>query len=227
MVFSMHSTRKRTHAFTLLEILMALAIASLLMVGVMQWMLNMAFIWQQRDENRFFKQHCEGVGTFLDAILARSESPQEGESGAQADSPVAWARLPGASERDDPLLSFRVEEPPALLVSKGLALPGVTGYLFFDKGLIQILWHSRLQNLEEDDEVYLTTISTFLEEVEYAYWDSDNENWEVSTEPETDEEDSSAFVLPDFIRLTFKNEDGDEHVETVQIPSHSPTTPIF
>lgn len=226
MDFRMLICRKQTKAFSLLEILMALAVASLLMVGVMQWMLNMALIWQQRDENRFFKQHCEGVGTFLDGILARSETP-DSDSGTEADSPVAWARPPGANERDDPMLSFRVEQPPALLVSKGLALPGITGYIYFEDGIIQILWHSRLQDLEDDDEVYLTTLSTFLEEVEYAYWDSENENWEVSTEPETDEDDATAFILPDFIRLTFQNEEGDEHVETVQIPSHSPTTPIF
>lgn len=217
---------QRANAFSLLEILMALAVCSLLMVGVMTWLTNMALIWQQRDENRFFKQHCEGVGTFLTSVFARSETPEEG-SGTEANAPVAWARPPGFDERDDPLLSFRVEEPPALLVAGTRPLPGVTGYLYFKGNLIQILWHSRLQELEEDDEVYLTTLSTYLDSVEYAYRNVEDESWETAVDPETSEEDSSAFILPDFIKLTFKNDEGQEHTETVQIPGHSPTTPIF
>lgn len=61
--------RERQHGFTLLEILMAIAIAGFVLAAAATLLVSVSNIWTSRQERHFFQDHVDGVTEFLRATL--------------------------------------------------------------------------------------------------------------------------------------------------------------
>ena len=109
----------KNSGFTLIEVLLALTIGGTLMMAVMVHVFSLANIWANSAGDDFFKQHVDGVSLFLHNALAHSEGLNNEEKAA----PINWDRPPGYSEFDEPLLTFRLKESPALYVWEGPPRP--------------------------------------------------------------------------------------------------------
>jgi prepilin-type N-terminal cleavage/methylation domain-containing protein len=237
--------------FTLIEILLALALVAILF-GAMTFMLgNMALLWLSSKKGNFFPQHVDGVTLFLNEALRRSEAivppapTSAGSNGGQNQPegrqnqppptntdattlPVEWARPPGWSDLDDPLLLFRQLETPALFVREGESLPNVNCYLYFKRGEgLSILWYSDLEeDVEETSDLFRTEISRYVTEIAYCYYDAEDEEWEIEEDPMVSPEDRDAFLLPQYLKLTFEYED-EEFVRNIYLPQRSTDAPLF
>lgn len=136
--------------------------------------------------------------------------------------PISWQSPPGFASYEDPLISFRLKERPALFVQVDNApIAGVEAYLHFaeDEGL-SLLWFTPIQEETEDlRDLRRTPLSDLVTKVEYIYWDERFERWETEEEPR-EGEGADQFILPRFLKLTFEYQDVEkERIVTLPVPS--------
>ncbi len=263
--------RTRSAGLTLLEVILAIAVAAFVLASAATYVVSISNIWADREERNFFQDHVDGVTEFLKASFANAgteiaiesqendnddndDNGDEGDEGDEgddgdddgdgergnrtadadgsgsggllrvADDPVGWARPPGASDFQDPLLNFKLSTSPPLLVSEGdLPALGVDCFLRFerDEGL-SLLWHSILQEEVEDErDLQRTPLSDLVADIRYIYWDERFEQWEEETEPkEGDGQDQ--FLLPRYLKLVFEYEGAaTERILAIPVPSKS------
>lgn len=157
-----------------------------------------------------------GAGTGAGGTAASSGLIRSSEE------PVAWGRTPGAADYQDPLLNFKLNTIPPLLVGlENSPVLGVNAFLHFsrDEGL-SLLWYSRLQEDPDDiSDLRRTELSPLVTGIRYIYWDERFENWEEEDAPKSGEGDEE-FVLPRFLKLIFEYEgETKERLLTIPIPS--------
>jgi len=218
---------RRRDGFTLIEMLLAIVLIGGLMTALSFHIFALSNIWLSSNDDQFFDQHVEGVSVFLNTVLARSEAIAATETD-EAALPVAWARPPGWSEIRDPLLMFRQAETPALFTSEGRPLPDITAYLLFERGAgLSVLWYSALElDIERESDLHKAPISPFVTQIEYAYYERDENRWELVTEPL--EESPGQFRLPHYLKLTFEHPDADEPaVRFILVPQRGADMPLF
>ena len=212
---------------TLIEMVVTIALMGIFLSLLSFHLVNLSNLWLSRSDDDFFEQHVDGVVLFLNKALEASEGQMGGEEAATT-AAVSWQQPPGWSELDDPLLAFRQEEAPALLAMEGSPLPAIRAYLYFDKrdGL-SILWYSELQaeEVEAPGDLRRTPVSPWVSQMEYAYYDIERDEWNIYDEPMEDE--SGAFMLPDFLRLKFSHETYGERIRSILIPHASAEIPLF
>ncbi len=216
--------RPRAEGLTLVEMIVTVAILGIFLTLLSFHLVALSNLWLNRDDGDRFDQHADGVALFLAEALASSEAA----AGAAAGRPVEWSRLPGAGEFDEPLLHFRQAEAPALFVREGLPLPAIRAWLHFERGQgLSILWHSALDADEPESARSLnrTVISPFVSKIEYAYYDMEDDRWEMLERPR--EQARREFVLPDFLRLTFTHPEHGERRRSILVPQGSAELPLF
>ncbi len=222
--------------FTLIEMLLALALVGILF-GAMTFLLGtVSLLWLGSKDQNFFPQHVDGVTLFLSESLRRAETADSmpGASRQQAGGanpqslPVEWARPPGWPEIRDPLLLFRQREAPALFVREGDPLPSVNCYLYWDdRNGLSILWYSDLEmDIDLPEHLHRTLVSPYVTRIEYCYYDEENDSWDVREAPERSTDDRNIFLLPQFLKLTFTYQD-ETFVRNIFLPQRSTDAPLF
>ncbi len=213
--------KNKNSGFTLIEVLLALALGGMLLTAVLVHVFSLSNIWTNSTGDDFFKQHVDGVTLFLNNALALSEGLNNEEQAA----PVNWDRPPGYSDFDEPLLTFRLKESPALYAWEGSARPAVTSHIYFrQRDGLSLLWYSRLDKVEDMNDVHLTRVSPYITQVTYCYYDKESDNWDLQEKPEKDSDDQ--YLLPDFIKLRFEYE-GELKEVPFYLPQRSQDVPIF
>lgn len=163
-----------------------------------------------------------------DPSTQRENSKNSSTSLIQAeDNPIAWERLPGAGNYEDPLLRFELNAlPPLFNAPEELPqLGGVRAFLQLDpQHGLRILWHPLLQEeVEDSDDLRSTQISALVQSMEYIYWDERLEEWEIETEPKKGD-GLDQFLLPRYLRFTFIHEDV---IETRRLALPVPSRSVF
>jgi prepilin-type N-terminal cleavage/methylation domain-containing protein len=216
----------RKKGLTLVEMVVSVAILGTFMTLLSFHLVGLSTLWLNRSDDDFFEQHVDGVVLFVGNALEASEGASGVEGGSKP--PVEWARPPGWSDLDDPLLYFQQAEAPALFVREGLSLPAIQAYIHFDdrEGL-SILWYSVLdaEEVEQEKDLRRTPISSYVTRVDYAYYELEDDEWEITEEPMEDDDDN--FRLPDFLRFTFTHPEEGERIRSVLIPHSSTELPLF
>ena len=207
-------------AFTLIEVLLAVALGGSLLAAASIYVVSLTGIWLNRGDDDFFNQHVDGVTLFLTNALAQSEG-----FGEEQTDPVSWGRPPGYSELDEPLLTFLLKESPALLAWEHEPLPGVSCHLFFREGEgLSLIWFSRHNNVEDIEDAYRTVVSPFITHISYCYFDIDSETWEIVDHPEEDRD--GQFLLPEFLKIRFEHEDEMREIP-IYLPQRTQAIPLF
>ena len=222
----------------MIEVLLALTIGGLVLTAATSLLITISRAWAERPATRdAFDAHINGVAHFLTAVLEEATLPATSGSG---DQPIDLQRPIGYSESEDPLIHFYLREGPPLLVWPNCPASRVHCFFQFIEGEgLSILWYSELQELEkndqgnmeleDEDELFKTSISLFCTEVFYCYYGDDNEGdddlkeWEIVDDLEEDIR-SGKYRTPDFMKLVFSWEDEDlERTITLPIRRISPT----
>jgi prepilin-type N-terminal cleavage/methylation domain-containing protein len=188
----------RVRAFTLIELLLALAIMAALLAALFTFVFSMAEVWGRGSEKRLFEQHANAVTRHVDAMLRRAALPS---GGAGQDEAFLWRELTGLSTGTARLLTFELPEGDRLLRWPGSPLPQARCALAVETGRGLVLhWRS---TLEPDDEVRPRTVvvSPFVTRLEYHYYDPASSFWRADALPSRDAE--GRWRVPDRLKLTY------------------------
>jgi prepilin-type N-terminal cleavage/methylation domain-containing protein len=187
------------HGFTLLEILMALALTALVLVSLNTFVFSMGELWGRNADVRLFDKHVRAVTRFLDQELRTAALPPSAGAGATPITPQEIKPLTGAT---DNLLTFELPAGSRLLVWPDRPLPEVVCSLQArDREGLVLLWHSRLETKFTDDPPRETIITPLVTALAYDYYDSDFKTWKTETTIRKDP--SGQLQMPQRLRLKF------------------------
>ena len=233
------SNHKR--GFTLVEILMAVAIGGLILVSASGFLFGVFNLSLVAEREPLFEEHVDSTSRFLEyafatALPAREnssrnseneeETPSRGNNDTNQSAPtVSWQRIPGESGLNPEGLSFRLPGDIPIFVAENTYLPEVTCYLVFKDGEGLLLrWRTDEMAAEDDDDVLTSLISPYVTEVTYYYYDREDDTWEESDEAE--QSDEGQTMMPDFIGLAFEHPDGREAKRQILLPATDGEKPL-
>lgn len=211
--------------FTLLEMLLAVALGAYLVTMMTAFLFSMAGLWGAGSNERLFEKHARGVSRFLEHSFQTASSRYSTSDDSNA--PVYWMNWEGDESAKDFFLTFELEKSPGALIWPEDPMPHVVCSLFFDpdEGLF-LLWRSRLEEDFDEDPPRKTMISPFVRQVEYHYinYEEENPQWEIETTPL--QEADGTYVSPERIELVFEFK-GEEVKRQLILPKTMSGTPIL
>jgi hypothetical protein len=186
-------------AFTLLEILLSLALVMLVIVGLNTFIFSMGELWGHRSESRLLELHVRAVTRFLDQQLRLASLPPEAQAGTP---PVAPQEIRPRNGASDNLLTFELPSGCRLFNWSGPALPDVICSLQVRDGEgLFLLWHSKLEKHFADDPPREVLITPLVTSMTYDYYDSEGKRWQ--TETTLRRGSSNQLEAPQRLRLQF------------------------
>lgn len=201
-------------AFTLVELLLALALLTLLMTALLSFVFSMGEIWGLGGERRLFEQHVNAVTRHVESILRRAAWPR---GGVVADEPFAVREVRSATGPVATLLGFDLLEGDRMLEWPGEPLPEVRCHLAFDPGRGLVLhWHSLLELDAAQKPPRTTLVSPLVTGLAYSYRDPGSGAWR--TEGALIRRSAGEWLLPDRIVLTFR-QGGFEAMRELSLPA--------
>jgi len=185
--------------FTMLEVLIAVVLVALMLVGLNTFIFSMGELWGRGSDVRLFDQHVRNVTRFMQQELERAALPPAGRSGQAAIAPQEIKPQNGSTEQ---MLTFELAEGCRLINWPGHALPDVVCSLTVrDREGLLLLWHSKLEKNFADDSPRETVITPLVTAMSYDYYEADFKRWQTET---TLRKDSAGKTMtPQRIRLKF------------------------
>jgi prepilin-type N-terminal cleavage/methylation domain-containing protein len=211
---------KNGSAFTLLELLLSLALVGMLLVAMNQFIFSMGELWGRGADVRLFDRHVRAVTRFVEHSLHSTVLPSAKGEQALA---IQEIRLPDGPTA--PVLTFELPAGSHVLPWPETPLPDVVCAFAVrpDQGLV-LYWHSRLELHFADDPPRATTLSPFVTALSYEYYNAGFNSWQNSTAPQRD--NNGHWQVPTRLRLRFTY--GKLTRETVvPLPATSRALPLF
>lgn len=214
--------RRTARGFTLLEMLLALALVGLLLVAMNTLVFSMGELWGRGSEPRLFDQHVRAVTRFLENELRASALPPAGRAGTTA---IALEEIRPRSGLMEKMLTFELPSGSRLFDWPGQPLPEVICSLQArsNEGLV-LLWHSRLEKDFETQAPRETLITPMVSALAYDYYDPDSRRW--STETSLKLNPQGQPLTPQRLRLKF-NYGRLAREGVITLPAAGPALPVF
>lgn len=216
----------RRGGFTLLEVLLAVALGAFILTAITSFIFGMAELWGAGSNERLFEKHARGVSRFIESSFQKASLRYAGEE-EEGNQSLFWMDWEGDGTSREEYLSFELEQSPGALIWPEDPLPHIVCSLEFEEGAgLYLLWRSRLEDIFDEEPPRRTLISPFVSLVRYHYIDytEDDPEWEISEEPERETDDS--YVMPERIELVFQF--GREQIERqIILPQILEGTPIL
>ena len=212
-----------THgAFTLLEILLALALVALLLVSMNTFVFSMGELWGQRTDLRLFDQHVRAVTRFLEHELRAAALPPAARPNS---TPIALQEIRPQNGLMEKMLTFERPAGSRLFTGPERPLPEVVCSFQArpNEGLV-LLWHSRLEKNFDTDPPRETVITPLVTGLAYDYYDPDSNRWTTETALKMDPQGEP--MTPQRLRLTFAYQKLKE-VSVVTLPTPGEALPLF
>lgn len=205
---------RRRAAFTLVEVLLALALLAALLMAINQFVFSITEAWTKNQDQFIFVQHTRAVTRHLDELL------QTAAASARVSTPVAGApavaemRLPEGGTAD--LLAFDLPMGDRLFVWPSTPLPEVQCALAWRKedGLV-LYWKSRLEADFADANPRMAVLSPFVTALSYDYFDPTTSTW--STEEVLQKDAAGNYETPRRLRIKFHRKSQD-YEEIITLP---------
>lgn len=217
--------RRKRDGFTLLEVLLAVALGAFILTAITSFIFGMAELWGAGSNERLFEKHARGVSRFIESSFQKASLRfVEGED---ASASLFWMEWEGDDSRSDQYLSFELDQSPGALIWPESPLPHIVCSLEFEEGEgLFLLWRSRLEDVFDEEPPRRTLISPFVTMVRYHYIDyaDDNPEWEILEEPEQETDDT--YVMPERIELVFQF-GRDEITRQIILPKLMEGTPVL
>ena len=191
--------RRHTAGFTLLEILLALALVALVLVSMNSFVFSMGELWGRNADLRLFDQHARAVTRFLQGEFRAATFPPAGRAGTDA---IVAQEIRPASGMTENLLTFELPEGSRLFNWPDRPLPEVVCSLQVREreGLL-LLWHSRLEKRFADDPPREAVITPLVSAMSYDYYDATFKNWKNESQLRRD--NNNKIMVPQRLRLKF------------------------
>ena len=190
--------RNDKSAFTLLEILLALALTALVLVSLNTFVFSMGELWGRNTDVRLFDRHVRAVTRFLDQELRTAALPPSAAAGS---SPLMPQEIRPQNGLTDNLLTFELPAGSRLIAWPDHPLPEVVCSLQARRDGLVLLWHSRLEQKFNDDPPRETIITPLVTVLAYDYYDADFKTWKTETAIRKDS--AGKLQAPQRLRLKF------------------------
>ena len=206
--------------FTLLELLLSLALVGLLLVAMNQFIFSMGELWGRGADVRLFDQHVRAVTRFVEETLHSTALPAA--SGAQALG-IQDVRMPDGPTGT--MLTFELPAGSRVLLWPGAPLPDVVCALGVrqDQGLV-LYWHSRLEQHFADEPPRATVLTPLVTGVSYDYYNASTNSWQ--NYPMLQRGGKGQWQLPTRLRLRFTYEKMTRET-IVTVPAAVQALPLF
>ena len=211
---------RNLRGFTLLELLLSLALVGMLLVAMNQFIFSMGELWGRGADVRLFDQHVRAVTRFVEQTLNGAALPTA--RGVQALA-VQDVRLPDGPTAT--LLTFELPAGSRVLPWPEAPLPDVVCALGVqrDQGLV-LYWHSRLELHFADEPPRATVLTPLATGLSYDYFNPGFKTWQNF---QTLQRDSTGqWQLPTRLRLQFTY-DNMTRETVVTVPATSQALPLF
>ena len=193
----MKTPRTIRRGFTLLEMLVSLAILGVLMVTLNTFLFSMSELWGGGRDQRLFDQHAR-------AATALVRNAFEQATFGPSATGVALKDVDDGAGTTKPRLSFLLADAGRLADWPEAPLPDVDFNVFVEEGRgLVFQWQSRLEIERDKTDKHETVISPFVAAIRYEYYDADLKEWKVEDEP-VNETGSTAWKKLARIHLMFE-----------------------
>lgn len=185
--------------FTLIEMVLAIAIVSLVLVSMNTFVFSMGELWGRNTDLRLFEQHVRAVTRYLENELRAAALPPA----ARPDSnPIAVQEVRPQSGMMENMLTFELPAGSRLFTWPDRPLPEVVCSFQVrpNEGLV-MLWHSRLEKDFETNPPRETVVTPLVTALAYEYFDPDLERWTTETTVKMDSQNQP--LTPQRLRLKF------------------------
>lgn len=209
--------------FTLIEVLLALALLAALLTAINQFVFSITEAWTKNQDQFIFVQHTRAVTRHLDGLL------QTAANSARASRPVAGAAAPAEVRLPeggtDDLLAFDLPVGDRLFIWPSTPLPEVQCALGWREadGLV-LYWKSRLETDFADANPRMAVLSPFVTSLTYDFYDATTDTW--STEEKLQKDGSGNYETPRRIRIKFRRKDR-EYEEIIPLPVITEGLPAY
>ena len=189
----------RERGFTLIEVVLSMALVALVLVGLNTFIFSMGELWGRNTDVRLFDQHVRAVTRFLERELLHASLPP---AAAVNSTPVGVQPVTPSGKSQENLITYMELAGSRILRWPDNPLPEVYCSLQVrrDQGLV-MLWHSDLENHFNDDPPRETLVSPFVTGLAYDYYDTDFNKWTTETALRSDA--SGNPLAPQRLRVTF------------------------
>lgn len=185
--------------FTLVEVMLSMALVALVLVGLNTFIFSMGELWGKGTDIRLFDQHVRAVTRFLQREMGRATLPP---AGAVNSTPIGVQPVTPSGGSQENLITYMQLSGGRILKWPENPLPEVVCSLQVrrDQGLF-MLWHSDLENHFNDEPPRETLVSPFVTGLAYDYFDTDFNKWTTETALRTDSGGNP--LAPQRLRVTF------------------------
>jgi prepilin-type N-terminal cleavage/methylation domain-containing protein len=185
--------------FTLIEMLIALALVALVMISLNTFVFSMGELWGRNTDVRLFDRHVRAVTRFLDHELRSATLPPAAQPNS---TPIGLQDIRPQTGTTEKLLTFELPSGSRLLVWPDRPLPEVVCSLQArpGEGLI-LLWHSRLEKNFDSDPPRETVVTPLVTGMTYDYYDAQTNRWSTETQLKLDSQGNP--MTPQRLRLKF------------------------
>ncbi|HVS50865.1 MAG TPA: prepilin-type N-terminal cleavage/methylation domain-containing protein [Opitutaceae bacterium] len=214
--------RAARRGFTLLEILLALALVSLVLIAMNAFVFSMGELWGRGTDVRLFDQHVGAVTRFLEHELRAAVLPPAARANS---TPLTLQEIRPESGLSENMLTFDLPGGSRFFNWSDRPLPEVVCSFQVrpSEGLI-ILWHSRLEKNFDTDPPRESVVTPLVTALAYDYYDPATTRWTTETTLKLDPQGQP--MTPQRLRLTFTY--GKLTRESVvPLPSPSQALPAF
>lgn len=198
-IMAVEKWRGKAKGFTLLEVLLALALVALVLVALNSFIFSMGELWGRNNDVRTFDQHVRNVSRYLEGELRQAALPPAATSKEAAIAPKDVRNRNGVTEA---LLTFELPSGSRLITWPDRPLPDVVCSLTVrDREGLLLLWHSRLEKRFEQDPPRETVVTPLVTAMSYDYYDTEFKRWR--TETILRKESNGEIKPPQRLRLKF------------------------
>ena len=202
----------RRGAFTLVELLAAMAIAGLVMAGACVLMFNTSMAARYFEEGEPFDVHVNGVENFVTYCFRNAAFPEGMESGLTGgadtpEAPIVWGLPPESFLNERKKLCFGVlDDRPFFISRRGFSPEKIAWLDFRERDGLYLVWRFvKNESYDEYDEapLYESLLSPYVNAFEYVYVDSDG-NWTFEGDSEYLPVGISDGTMPNYVRISFE-----------------------
>jgi hypothetical protein len=192
----MNLIRKVRRAFSLVEMLLALAILAALLAAMNTFLFSMSELWGKGRDARLFDQHVRASTKQVRNILEQAVFGPGGTA-------PKITEIQLANGTREPRLTFTLPAGGKFTAWPEGPLPDVDFSLGFEEAFGLVLtWRSRTELERDAADWHTTTLSPFADSIRYSYYDADLHKWRTEDQP-AKESDGATYLQPARIELTF------------------------
>ncbi len=218
------SARASRRAFTLLEILLSLALVAMMLAALNTFIFSMGELWGRGADVHLFDLHTRSVTRFLEHEMRAAVLPPAGRP-VPTSTPLTMQEIRPLNGLTEKLLTFELPSGSRIFVWPERPLPEVVCSLQVrPREGLYLLWHSRLEKNFDTDSPRETLVTPLVTALSYDYYDPDFNHWSTETTLKLDS--SGNPKTPQRLRLKFSYSKMTRET-VITLPAPAGALPLF